>query len=147
MNAGGTPLWSRQQHAWLAALGHTVWVPGALPEAAVHVPAPVREDMREAVSRPVPPSPPRPQRQAPRATPEPSTVAAATSAPPRPRSTGSRLPDRLHIALIRASGCNPNTPEAAEIMASWPATSELRGNPAAKRALWPRLRALRRPRQ
>jgi DNA polymerase III psi subunit len=54
------------------------------------------------------------------------------------------LPDKLHFALIRASGCNPNAEEAAAIIAQWPPSHELRGNPAAKRALWPRLRALRR---
>jgi DNA polymerase III psi subunit len=55
------------------------------------------------------------------------------------------VPDRLHFALIRASGCNPNAEGAAEIFAQWPSSAELRGNPAAKRALWPTLRKLRRP--
>ena len=34
----------------------------------------------------------------------------------------------------------------AAIIAGWPPSSELRGNAAAKRALWPQLRALRRQR-
>ena len=71
-----------------------------------------------------------------------------TPEPVRPASTprmgGGKLPDRLHFALIRASGCNPNAPGAAELFAQWPSSAELRGNPAAKRALWPRLRRLRR---
>lgn len=63
-------------------------------------------------------------------------------AAPARRAT-SRLPDKLHFALIRASGCNPNAPDAAALIAQWPASSTLRGNAAAKRALWPQLRALR----
>jgi DNA polymerase III psi subunit len=59
---------------------------------------------------------------------------------PRP---ATRMPDRLHFALIRASGCNPNAPGAAQLIAQWPTAAQLRGNPAAKRALWPQLRALR----
>ncbi len=61
-----------------------------------------------------------------------------------PRRAASRLPDKLHFALIRASGCNPNAEDAAAIIAQWPPSHELHGNPAAKRALWPQLRALRR---
>jgi len=53
------------------------------------------------------------------------------------------MPDRLQIALLRASGCSPNDPETRALMDSWP-LAELRANPAAKRALWPQLRALRR---
>jgi hypothetical protein len=75
--------------------------------------------------------------------PEPETARAAD---PPPRRANPRLPDRLHFALIRASGCNPNAEDAAPIIAQWPASSELHGNPAAKRALWPQLRKLRRPR-
>jgi DNA polymerase III psi subunit len=66
----------------------------------------------------------------------------------QPKAQGSsrpRLPDRLHFALIRAAGCNPNAPGVAEVIAAWPTAEELRADPAAKRALWPRLRALRRP--
>ncbi|KLD78729.1 hypothetical protein Y886_08800 [Xanthomonas hyacinthi DSM 19077] len=53
-----------------------------------------------------------------------------------------RLPDRLQIALLRACACNPNDPATQALMATWP-LAELRGNAAAKRALWPQLRALR----
>ena len=131
-------LWSAQQHEWLGALGHTVYVPGAA-EAPV-VAAPARQE--------APRQPPRtevapvavPQRgRAPQA--EPASAAPVVTAP---RRVASRLPDKLHFALIRASGCDPNTPEAATIIARWPPSAELRGNPAAKRALWPQLRALRR---
>lgn len=129
-------LWSSQQHEWLAALGHTLYVPGSA-EAPVTVAAPTIE--KPAVTRTQAPAA---TAAAPRRRPEvddtPTRIVEA------PRRAGSRLPDKLHFALIRASGCNPNAEGAAELMAAWPSTSELRGNPAAKRALWPRLRALRR---
>lgn len=147
--------WSAEQQGWLAALGYTVWVAGApasadagpvetaAPQAAAPgraeaaVPPTFSERPGHASGRapatrvaPSPEPPPAPER--------------ARAVPPRARPA-SRLPDRLHFALIRASGCNPNAEGAAEIFAQWPSSSELRGNPAAKRALWPRLRALRRP--
>lgn len=126
-------LWSSQQHEWLTALGHTLYVKGTA-EAPL-APAP------EVVAARREPAPPAvaPARRAPR--PEPSVVRAAEPAPHR---AASRLPDKLHFALIRASGCNPNADDAAAIIAQWPPSHELRGNPAAKRALWPQLRALRR---
>ena len=135
-------LWSSQQHEWLTALGHTLYVPGAAEAPAVAA-RPVLEE----------PARPQPKTQA-VATPSANrdrVVRAEPSAParpaPAPRRTTSRLPDKLHFALIRASGCDPNTEEGARIMAGWPPSAELRGNPAAKRALWPQLRALRRPLQ
>ncbi len=147
MSEAGSPLWTGEQHAWLRALGHTVWVPGQL--AAAEAPAldalaaPVRRPpappAREAAPPPAPSAPPR----------RPPPAAATDSAPAAPRRApprGSLLPDRLRIELLRASGLNPNTPEAAAIMAAWPDSASLRGNAAAKRALWPQLRALRRKR-
>ena len=128
-------LWSSLQHEWLTALGHTLYVQGAA-EAPVAVAAeapvkPQRETLEAAA----------PIRRKPEPEAVPDVRVAAT-----PRAA-SRLPDRLHFALIRASGCNPNAEDAAAIIARWPPSSELRGNPAAKRALWPQLRALRRQRQ
>jgi hypothetical protein len=124
-------LWSSQQHEWLTALGHTLYVQGAAEsQSAVMQPEPDREPVRAAIV----PAQRRPG-------PEPPAVRI----PETPsRRVGSRLPDKLHFALIRASGCNPNAEDAPAIMAQWPASHELRGNPAAKRALWPQLRALRR---
>lgn len=122
-------LWSSQQHEWLAALGHTLYVQGA-----AEAPAAV------AVEAAQPAQPAAPARRRP----EPETIAAPARVVPAPMRAASRLPDKLHFALIRASGCNPNAEEAAAIIARWPPSSELRGNPAAKRALWPQLRALRR---
>lgn len=131
-------LWSAEQQGWLRALGHTVYLPAdwpteaGAPPAVEAAPARVATDLAPPVARARPPAReavdvPRPAREAP------------ASRPP-----GSRLPDRLHFALIRASGCNPNAPGAAELFAQWPSSAELRGNPAAKRALWPVLRRLRR---
>ena len=54
-----------------------------------------------------------------------------------------RLPDRLQLAMLRASGLDPADPAAQELMEQWP-VERLRGDGAAKRAFWPRLRALRR---
>ncbi len=75
---------------------------------------------------------------------EPGSTGSSPATPPRPgtRRPAVRLPDRLQIALLRASGCNPNDPDTQALMASWN-LDQLRGNAAAKRALWPQLRALR----
>ena len=130
-------LWSAQQQQWLEALGHRLYLTGTPP--AIAVPAAEVADPADAYAPP-------PQIA-------PARIAEPVSAPPvrapRPAAAttaargGSRLPDRLHFALIRASGCNPNAPESAAIIAGWPPSSALRGRPDAKRALWPTLRALR----
>jgi hypothetical protein len=52
--------------------------------------------------------------------------------------------DPLLHALLAAAGCGPGSPRLREVLAALPPTAALRGDPAAKRALWPRLRALRR---
>lgn len=128
-------LWSAEQHAWLEALGHTVYVQGPLPEEAVMV---VSAPMRVAdAAAPV---------RAPRRVPQAPAEANRRPMDDPPRRAGSGVPDKLYFALIRASGCNPNAPGAAEVMARWPAAAALRGNPAAKRALWPQLRELRKNR-
>ncbi|MGS1080422.1 alanine acetyltransferase [Pseudoxanthomonas beigongshangi] len=147
--------WSPEQQGWLAALGYTVWVTGA---SAPAEPELAESPLGAAERAPAPDTMPRAEHPKPSASREPAATrvaptldAESSPSPERPRAApprsrpGSRLPDRLHFALIRASGCNPNAEGAAEIFAQWPASSELRGNPAAKRALWPRLRALRRP--
>ena len=149
------PLWSPAQQSWLQAMGYTVFVDGSVAPEAVVMPeielraAPVAE----------PPVPVRPARPAPSADAPapvrrsaPRTVeAGAPGSPPAAtpaRASGGRraavrMPDRLQIALLRASGCNPAEPDTQALMASWN-LDELRGSAAAKRALWPQLRALRR---
>jgi hypothetical protein len=47
-------------------------------------------------------------------------------------------------ALLRAAGRSRQSSDAARLVQAWPAPGSLRGNPEAKRALWPRLRGLRR---
>ena len=61
------------------------------------------------------------------------------SGPERPR-----LPDDplLH-ALLRASGRRADAPDAHDLVDGWPDWRTLRGDAGAKRAIWPRLRALR----
>ncbi|MGX5730489.1 alanine acetyltransferase [Pseudoxanthomonas beigongshangi] len=154
MSPGQEIPWSAEQQGWLAALGYTVWTTGAPISAEAEpaeaiVPATAPAPVARAVPSPDA-NPDREPRRAPAAPRIAPTLDSSPAAPERPRAPAprsrpaSRLPDRLHFALIRASGCNPNAEGAAEIFAQWPASSELRGNPAAKRALWPRLRALRR---
>lgn len=139
MSETASPLWSAEQHGWLAALGHVVYMHGTLPDAFQQA------DAGQARTQAVPAPAASVQR-----TPVPTRVRAAAPAPareavpsPGARRPAARLPDRLHIALIRAAAINPSAPGMAELIAQWPPTSELRGNPVAKRALWPHLRALR----
>ena len=167
MSADLPVLWSPAQQAWLQAMGYTVYHEQALAadmDAALQLS--VARAARDAESRPaaaapvevkrgdtaasesVAPLPPAPRpapRQAPVAPPAADAVARDAR---RPVASGSRqpsvrLPDRLQLALLRASGCNPNDPATRALMDSWPLET-LRGNAAAKRALWPALRALRR---
>jgi DNA polymerase III psi subunit len=51
--------------------------------------------------------------------------------------------DALLRALLRAAAHDVAADDAAALLRTWPPAAQLRGNPAAKRALWPRLRALR----
>lgn len=149
--------WSPRQRYWLQALGHGVLrVAGAEDEAPTVMeeeaaPAPARAPGRPAplgrdVAVQAPAAQP-PRRRAPVASveAEPATVQAAAS---QARHGGMRrpagLPDRLQLAVLRASGLPPTDPRAQALLAEWP-SERLRGDPAAKRALWPLLRALRRP--
>ncbi|HVI57306.1 MAG TPA: hypothetical protein VM619_00325 [Luteimonas sp.] len=50
--------------------------------------------------------------------------------------------DALLQALLRAAGRDADAPDAAALCREWSPATRLR-DPAAKRALWPRLRALR----
>lgn len=155
-------LWTPAQQAWLQALGCTVLLDNALavdaggadgadavgtqPGAATAMPV-------EAAPAAPPSRPPRPAAATPaadrgavrptRAVPAQPPPAPAIARTGTARQPAVRLPDRLQIALLRASGCNPNDPATQALMDSWPLDT-LRGNAAAKRALWPQLRALRR---
>lgn len=158
------PLWTPAQQSWLQAMGYTVFVDGsveAAPEPVVELgtipvePGSARlgtdaggPDVAAAGQSPAlrpsgPATPPR--RNAPTAEESTAPAPAPTSTPARTgtRRPAVRMPPPLQIALLRASGCNPNDPDTQALMASWN-LDELRGNAAAKRALWPQLRALRR---
>ena len=149
------PVWTAEQQAWLQAMGYTVYLEGSALDAPPAVAIPAFDAPAQAVERtppqmaapgkPVAAAPPR--ETAAKAPEAPNTAAApvfaANAAGGVRRSGGLRMPDRLQIALLRASGCNPNEPQTRALMDSWP-LAELRANPAAKRALWPQLRALRR---
>ena len=135
-------------------MGYTVFVDGSVEPEAAAVPdvqlsaAPLAESAAPVrQSRPAPamdaPAPVR--RSAPRTVEEgaPAPVPAATPARAGGgRRAAVRMPDRLQIALLRASGCNPAEPDTQALMASWN-LDDLRSSAAAKRALWPQLRALR----
>ena len=51
--------------------------------------------------------------------------------------------DPLLHAVLRAAGRDPSDPGARRVVADLPPVASLRGDAAAKRRLWPRLRALR----
>lgn len=156
-------LWSPAQQAWLQAMGYTVYHDGQL-AAELDAALQLSVAEAEAAAAPVHSEAPRPlqpraeassdrapvqyERAAPpaRTTPvvAPDTAPAASRPLPggHARQPSVRLPDRLQIALLRASGCNPNDPATQALMDSWP-LEQLRRDPKAKRALWPQLRALR----
>jgi DNA polymerase III psi subunit len=76
------------------------------------------------------------------------TSTPADAAPvPTPADGTAQTPDHpLARALLRAAGRDPAAADAAALLRSWPPAQALRGDPRAKRALWPQLRALRRER-
>ena len=53
--------------------------------------------------------------------------------------------DPLVDALLRAAARRRDDPGALRDAPAWPSPQALRADPRAKRALWPRLRGLRRP--
>lgn len=73
-------------------------------------------------------------------------LAAMGHAPLRHVAPPAVPDDPLLHALLRAAARAPDAPDAAVIARTLPPMATLRGNAAAKRALWPRLRALRRDR-
>ncbi|MFD0739076.1 hypothetical protein ACFQZQ_07260 [Lysobacter koreensis] len=78
---------------------------------------------------------------APRHSPPAAAVAAAEI--PSATSAEPKAPSPDH-ALLRALARAAGRRDPADVAALVPDPVALRGNPAAKRALWPRLRALRR---
>ena len=116
-----SPLWSRQQREWLQALGH---------------PPLMLVDRQAIVS--VGPARPEPQLAA-----EAPQAATAPVAPDsRPPVPTSQPDDGLQRALLRATGLP--AVEAGKLLQSLNVdAAALRGDPAAKRVLWSRLRRAR----
>lgn len=128
-------LWSAQQREWLQALGHPALALAGAPEAA----PPARQEPQAVSARtdvePRASAPERrPERPAERAT------TAATATPATPARSGD---DALLRAVLRAAGRRPDAPPDEAVLNLYDAAT-LRGYPAAKRALWPLLRSLRR---
>ena len=144
-------LWSSQQLAWLDALGFQVYSrttarePHLQPESA-----PLRA--RYADRGNAPPSSKTVASISTRTVDHPhfsaqrsvsaSSQTASPVTPVRP-SSSIHLPDILQLAVFKASGQDPTHPDIAKLMVEWP-LEVLRTDPNAKRALWPRLRRLRR---
>lgn len=150
--SGGSP-WSSQQRRWLQALGHVVYRAGGEAEepASVEMETTPGASSSGAATRrtsPVEPQPPHEMRAAPRRAPQDTPAVVDPIPEPGPMAQAAprrvaRLPDRLQLAMLRASGLDPADPAAQAAMAQWPVET-LRGDAAAKRAFWPQLRALRR---
>ena len=116
--------WSAEQTQWLQAMGHQVWT---LP-AADAPPAQATTTIQEAAAllKPAPPERTGRPRQG--------------SAPPRASAPAAQ--GRLMQAILRAANRAAGDLAVSALLSD---PSTLRGNAAAKRALWPQLRRLRRP--
>lgn len=111
-------LWNAQQREWLQAMGHPVWQIAST-DAVADAPVRTADALREAAGL---------KGDAPRSARAGSTRAVADD-------------DRLARALVRAAGTGADETTVLALVSD---LATLRGNAAAKRALWPRLRALRR---
>jgi len=112
-----TAPWSQQQREWLQALGHEVLMLGQGSVATT-----------DALSEP----------RADATIPAGKAGAARRDIPAQAATAASDAP--LLRALARAAGRPPQDNELQQVL---PDLAALRGNPAARRALWPQLRALR----
>jgi hypothetical protein len=121
-------LWSPQQREWLQAMGHQVWALGGAQsiESGSQAVASVQDAPADA------------RREA-AALLKGESAPLARQAAPTPREPARA--DRLLLAVLRAAGRDSNDAEVAALITD---LASLRGNAAAKRALWPHLRALRR---
>jgi hypothetical protein len=126
VNVDLTSPWSAEQREWLQAMGHQVWSvtePGAATAGPAASERALAEPAADEASAPA-----RPARSAER---------ASAAAPPRPTS-----PDRLMQAVLRAAHREAGDTAVSALV---PDAAVLRASAAAKRALWPLLRAMRRP--
>lgn len=137
-----TEPWTAEQREWLEAMGHTVWsIAPAEALAAERQPESPDERGPDERGREAPAG----SSGAGAAMREAAALLAreerpARPAPARPAPARAAGGDRLMQALMRASG-GADEARVRELAGDLAA---LRGNAAAKRALWPRLRALRR---
>ncbi|GHA85468.1 hypothetical protein [Cognatilysobacter bugurensis] len=113
--------WSAEQREWLQVMGYDLLMPAGAADADA-----------EAVAVAEPP----PAVEAPS---EVDTRSARPAAPRGAAAPGVDLTDPLMRALLRASRCD----DLAELGRLAGDLRALRRDPAAKRALWPALRALR----
>lgn len=114
--------WSAEQTQWLQAMGHQVWTLAAADASAAKDATPIHE--AAALLKPATPERAERPRQA-----------------PAQRASAPAAQDRLMQAILRAAN---RAPGDVAVSALLPDPTTLRGNAAAKRALWPRLRRLRR---
>lgn len=115
--------WSPQQHEWLQAMGLQVFALAGTEPAVAE--APLIEPPAAASRQPAS---------------APSGRAGRTPSPNTTRDAGGGQPPLLR-ALLKAARRDATDPEFTRAV---PDVDALRGNAAAKRAAWPRLRALRR---
>lgn len=125
-------LWSAQQREWLQALGHPALALAGAPEAA----PPARQEPQAVSAR----TDVEPRASAPERRPERPAERATTATTATPARSGD---DALLRAVLRAAGRRPDAPPDEAVLNLYDAAT-LRGYPAAKRALWPLLRSLRR---
>lgn len=135
--------WSGLQREALEAMGFAVLMPRPASCGAERIApaAPAVGDSAMGVpARASVVSPPPAERM-----PGPFAANAAAADPSRAEPRRVAAPqDRLARALLRAAGRMHDAADASALLAQWPDPAHLRRDPAAKRALWPRLRALRR---
>ncbi|RDY68850.1 alanine acetyltransferase [Lysobacter soli] len=123
--------WTAEQREWLQAMGHTVW--SIAPAEALAAERPPESNEDRSRDDAAPSSGPRGAMR---------EAAALLARDERPTRVAPARPqgDRLLHALMRAAG----GADEASVMQLAGDIAALRGNASAKRALWPRLRALRR---
>ena len=143
--------WSYQQTSWLRALGYTLY--SCLDEAHLGDSMEMsfeKKTLRDSVAM-IAASPnwheknTSPQRKGAvtAAQARPTTDATSSSSAPIVQSSpGVTIPDRLELALFYACGVDASNREVDQLMRDWP-SKKLRNNPAAKRALWPLVRKIR----
>lgn len=157
-----TALWSAEQQAWLKALGHRVFVlagdeSGAdardgepfadAPQASLPSRDEAGRSVRERGLAPAPAAdnvrPRLPQAHAEGEATSRREAPAEVATPGPPRTAPSRAPDdALERALLRATGQRTRSEARAVLSRLGVDLPALRGNPAAKRALWLKLRPL-----